>query len=175
MGTRRRGTIISIDRLAIDWWVTWWQNGEGSGGVLGYTVAQVFTVRHKFKFVCLQVSVPCWRPEMEWNRYVNKLPGTECDTQNVRRWCMQRESGLSCSPWKFAFQDLFIAHSVLRHLHTLFQRELSTECDLVSPLSVSSILFFPLKFSRSCLRLLLGLPIPSIFPSITRFIRQILR
>jgi len=142
MGTRSRRTIISQDRLVIEWWVTWWQNGEASGGVVGCTVAQVFTVRHKFKFVCLQVSVPRRRPEMEWNRYVNKLPGTECDTQNVRRWCVQRESGISCSPWKFVFQDLFSAHSVLRHLHSLFQRELSTVCDLVPPLSISGILLF---------------------------------
>ena len=143
MGTRRRGTIISQDRLVIEWWVAWRQNGEWSGDVLGCTVAQVCTVHRKFKFVCLQVSVPRWRPEMEWNRYLNKLPVTEYDTDHVRRWCMQRESRLPCCPWKVAFQDLFIAHSVLRHLRSLFQRELSTECDLVLPRSISSILFPP--------------------------------
>ena len=143
MGARRWGTRILQDRLRTEWWITWWQNGEGVGDVLGCTVAQVFAVRHKFKFVFFQVSVPRWGLEMEWNRYLHTLPGTEYDTQNLRRWCIQRVSGISCSLWKIEFQDLFIAHSVFRHLHCLFQSELSTECDLVLPLSVSSILSFP--------------------------------
>ena len=37
----------------------------------------------------------------------------------------------------------FIPHSVLRQVHSLFQSELSTECGIVLPLSISNILCFP--------------------------------
>jgi len=36
----------------------------------------------------------------------------------------------------------FIGSSVLQNVHSLFQSKLSTECDLVLPLSISSILSF---------------------------------
>jgi len=37
----------------------------------------------------------------------------------------------------------FIHYVVLREFRSLFQREYSTECDLVLPLQISSILSFP--------------------------------
>jgi len=52
----------------------------------------------------------------------------------------------------------------LRPVHSLFQSQFSTQCDLVLPLAISSILFFPLKVNSSCLCLLLRLPITSVFP-----------
>ena len=79
------------------------------------------------------------------------------------------------SPWKgeqTTFIHLFIRsviHSIIhsficlfrdlssKEVHRLFQNELSTECDLVLPLSLSSILF-SLVSSSSCLCLLLLFP-----------------
>ena len=53
--------------------------------------------------------------------------------------------------------DSFILQSVLRKVLSHFQSELPTECELALPLSISSILSFPLRSSSSCLRLLLRL------------------
>ena len=39
--------------------------------------------------------------------------------------------------------DVVIHSSVLRQVHTFFQSEFPTQCDLVLPLSISSILSFP--------------------------------
>ena len=72
----------------------------------------------------------------------------------------------------------FIPFSILRQFHSLSQSGLSTECDLVLPLSVSSILSLPLSSlssSSSCLRLLITSTLASILPSITCFRRQFLR
>jgi hypothetical protein len=69
----------------------------------------------------------------------------------------------------------FIPQSVLRQVHSHFQSEFSTDCDLVLPLSipVSS------KSDSSWLRLIPRLPVtsdlPSIFTSTTRSRRQFLR
>jgi hypothetical protein len=64
----------------------------------------------------------------------------------------------------------FILQSVLRQVHSFFQSEFSTVCDLLLPFSRSS---------SSFLHLLPRLPAtsnhPSIFPSITCFSRQFLR
>jgi hypothetical protein len=72
----------------------------------------------------------------------------------------------------------FILQSVLQQIHSLFQSRYSTESDLVPPLSISNILFFPLMSYSSCLRHLPRYPVtsflPSIFPSITCFRRQFL-
>jgi hypothetical protein len=69
--------------------------------------------------------------------------------------------------------------SVLRQAHNFFQSELLTECEKVLLLSVFSNPYFPLKSSKSCLRLLPRLPviskIPSIFLSRTCFSSQFLR
>jgi hypothetical protein len=69
----------------------------------------------------------------------------------------------------------FIMWFVLRQVHRFFQRQFSTDCHLVLPLSVFSILF-SLRSSRSCLRLLRRLNVisilPSIFQSIMCFTRQ---
>jgi hypothetical protein len=40
-------------------------------------------------------------------------------------------------------RDSFILQSVLRQVRSLFQSEFSTVCDLVLPLSISSIFSFP--------------------------------
>jgi hypothetical protein len=71
-----------------------------------------------------------------------------------------------------------LAYSFRRQVRCLFQREFCTGCDLVLPLSISSILTFLLRLCSSCVRLILRLPVtsilPSIFPSITCFRRQFL-
>jgi hypothetical protein len=70
----------------------------------------------------------------------------------------------------------FIAQSVLRKVHSLFQSEFSTQYDLVLPLSVSSILSFP---GHPIAAYVFFLPVtsspPSVFSSITCFRRQFLR
>ena len=75
--------------------------------------------------------------------------------------------------------DSFILQSFLLQVHSLFQSDFSTEGDLALPLSISSILFFSLRSSSACLHLLPRLPVtsilPSIFPSITCFVKQFLR
>jgi hypothetical protein len=72
----------------------------------------------------------------------------------------------------------FIVYSVLRQVYSVFQSEFFTECDLVLPLSIYSILFF-LKAMQYLLRLLPRLLVtsiyPSIFPSVTCFRRKFLR
>jgi len=66
---------------------------------------------------------------------------------------------------------------VVRQVQGPLQSEFSTECDLVLPLLIPSILFF-LKAISSCLCFLPRLPVksilPSILPSITCFSRQFL-
>jgi hypothetical protein len=56
--------------------------------------------------------------------------------------------------------------SVIRQVHSLFQSELSTECDVVLSLSISSIPYAFLRPSNSCLCLLSRVPVLSLFPSI---------
>ena len=53
----------------------------------------------------------------------------------------------------------------LTQVHSIFFNEFSTECDLVFPISISSVLF-SFKSSGMCVRLLLLLlPVTSILPS----------
>ena len=52
----------------------------------------------------------------------------------------------------FHFIHSFIPQFVLRLVHSLFQSQFSTQCDLVLPLSISDT--FSLRSSCSCLRLL---------------------
>jgi hypothetical protein len=85
-----------------------------------------------------------------------------------------------CDGLKKPFIDLSsIPRSVLGKVRILFRTKFSKQCDLVLPLSISSILFFSLGSSRSCLHLLSRLPVNStlrpIFPSLAWFRRQVLR
>jgi len=73
-----------------------------------------------------------------------------------------------------SFIHSFILLSVLRQLHRLFKNYFSTECNLVLPLSIYSIVSF-WKSSNSCLFLISRLPVTFIFLSIfssTRFLRS---
>ena len=73
----------------------------------------------------------------------------------------------------------FIPQSVLRQATSPFQSQFFAHYNLVLFLSIYNIIFYPLRSSNSCLRLLLLLPVtfilPSIIPSITCFKRQFLR
>ena len=67
----------------------------------------------------------------------------------------------------------------LRPVHSLFQSQFSTQCDLVLPLAISSILFFPSRSIVAAYAFFFVFPsllfFPSIFPSIAFFRRQFLR
>jgi hypothetical protein len=68
--------------------------------------------------------------------------------------------------------------SVLGQVHSPFQSHLSTQCNLVLPLSISSILSVSIRSSNSFLLLLPSLPVTPIHPtfhSILCFRRQFLR
>jgi len=67
----------------------------------------------------------------------------------------------------FIHSPIHSFRSVVRHVHSFFQSEFSTECDVVLSLSITSTLFASLRSSNSCLRLLPRLPVLSFFPSIT--------
>jgi len=69
----------------------------------------------------------------------------------------------------------FFPLSVLRRVHRPFQCQFFTQCDLVLPLLISSILSFPLRSSSTCLLLLPRLPATSTFPSICPLIPRIRR
>ena len=82
----------------------------------------------------------------------------------------------SSSRWKLCmFINLFVCMSV----HSLFQSDFSTECDIVLSSFNSQYLILSLKSSTSYLLILPRLPVtsilPSIYPSITCFRRQLLR
>ena len=64
------------------------------------------------------------------------------------------------------------AGNVLWKVHSLFQAQFFTECDLVLPVSTSRIFSFPLRPCSSCIRLLPRLQALSIFPWITFSRRQ---
>ena len=61
--------------------------------------------------------------------------------------------------------NYFMSLSALRQIHSLSQSYFPTQCALVLPLSIYSILSF-LKVSSSCLPLRPHLPITSILPSL---------
>ena len=83
-----------------------------------------------------------------------------------------------CKIW--GLTDLFRLLSVLWQIHSLFQSEFSTVCDLVLPLSISSILSFPWGHTAApCIFFLvfpscLSFPLSFIFPSVTCFRKQFL-
>jgi len=58
----------------------------------------------------------------------------------------------------------FILWSVLRRVHTHFQSQLSTECDLVLPFFNVHYRLVSFRLSSNCLRLLPHLPVTSILP-----------
>jgi hypothetical protein len=63
----------------------------------------------------------------------------------------------------------FILLSVLRQVHSFFLSEFSTECDLLRPLSFSSMLSFPYGHPAAAYVFFLVFPsfLPCIFPSVT--------
>ena len=63
----------------------------------------------------------------------------------------------------------FIPPSALRHVHSLFQSEFSTECDLVLPLSVPSIPSFP--SGRPVVAYFFFLIFPSLLPCPVPFLQ----
>ena len=71
-----------------------------------------------------------------------------------------------------------IPNRILQSALRPFQNQFATQCDLVLPLSIYSILSSSLRSYSSYLRLLSRLPVPtihpSIFPSIACFKRQFL-
>jgi len=69
---------------------------------------------------------------------------------------------LSCS--LLSMYTSFVPLSALRQVHSLYQSQFSTQCDLVLPLSVYSIISFSLRSSTSCLRLPPRLPYVLSFP-----------
>jgi hypothetical protein len=73
----------------------------------------------------------------------------------------------------------YLHHSaVLRPVHSLFQREFATDCDIMPPLSISSVFPFPYGHPTAAYVFLLVFPsllcFPYILPSITCFRRQFL-
>jgi hypothetical protein len=54
-------------------------------------------------------------------------------------------NGLDCSPISCSDDHSFIQSVVLWQVHMLSQIEFSTECNLVLPLSISCILYFPIN------------------------------
>jgi hypothetical protein len=68
------------------------------------------------------------------------------------------------------FIHSFIPHSVLRQVHSLFQHNFPTQCNLELFLSISNILPFPLDHLVAAYVFFLVFPSlhPSIFPSVTR-------
>ena len=101
-------------------------------------------------------------------RGLGQLTDGKVGPDNFKMGYYDYERG-ACSKYllsaKFAVVINFI-HSVVvsQQIHSLFQTEFSTECDLVLFLSITSIL------SSSCLRLLPRLPVTSILPSIFPFL-----
>ena len=66
--------------------------------------------------------------------------------------------------------DSFTAQSVLRQLHSLFQIKFYTECDLVLPLSICSILSLPQGHSVSAY--VFFLIFPSSLPSLQQRVQK---
>jgi hypothetical protein len=69
----------------------------------------------------------------------------------------------------------FVPQSFLRQVHSLFQSDFATECDLVPPLSIYSVFSFPYSFLRLLPRRTVTSILPSTFSSITCFRRKFLR
>ena len=66
-----------------------------------------------------------------------------------------------------SFIHSFILQSVLRQVHSLFQSDFSTKCDLVLPLFKFQYPLFSLRAPSSYLGLLPRLPVTSVFPSLS--------
>ena len=102
---------------------------------------------------------------------------TECEAQHRLKVSgivfFRRTSSLIPKPFNSSRHSSihsFIPQAVLRQIHSLFQSEFSTECDLVLPLSIYSYPFVSLRLISSCLRLIRCLRVTFIRPYVTSIV-----